>query len=165
MPLAPSTPSDIDIVSHSATQTHRLGRRLGALCIGGETILLEGDLGAGKTVFAKGIAEGLGIGDVVTSPTFALIHEHVGRLPLAHVDLYRLEGGNAAIGAGLEDYLRSDGVTVVEWASRAGGMFGTDYVVVTFRHISETKRGVHFSPLGRGARMLVAQFRQEAFGV
>jgi len=70
-----------------------------------------------------------------------------------------------AIGAGLEDYLRSDGVTVVEWASRAGGMFGTDYVVVTFRHISETKRGVHFSPLGRGARMLVAQFRQEAFGV
>jgi tRNA threonylcarbamoyladenosine biosynthesis protein TsaE len=165
MPPVTSTSGDIDIVSHSATQTHRLGLRLGALCIGSETILLEGDLGAGKTVFAKGVAEGLGVEDKVTSPTFAIIHEYVGRLRLAHVDLYRLEGSGAAVGAGLEDYLRSDGVTVVEWASRAAGMFGTDYVVVTFRHLSETKRGVRVSPFGPCARLLVAQFRQEAFGV
>lgn len=165
MPLVTTLSGDIDIVSHSAAQTQRLGARLGALCTGGDVILLEGDLGAGKTVFAKGIAEGLGIRDHVTSPTFAIIHEYVGRLPLAHVDLYRLEGSDAALGTGLDDYLRAEGVTVVEWASRAAGVFGDDHVSVSFRHLSETKRGVRISPHGESSRDLVARFRHEAFGV
>lgn len=165
MALVPSTSRDIDIVSHSATQTQRLGSRLGALCVGGETILLEGDLGAGKTVFVQGIAEGLGVSDHVTSPTFAIIHEYVGRLPLAHVDLYRLEGSDAAYGTGLEDYLRSDGVTVVEWASRAGSVFGAKYVLVNFRHLSETKRGLRISSNGQHSGDLIDRFRREAFGV
>ena len=165
MPLVTTLSGDIDIVSHSAAQTQRLGARLGALCAGGDVILLEGDLGAGKTVFAKGVAEGLGVDDHVTSPTFAIIHEHVGRLPLAHVDLYRLDGSDAALGAGLEEYIRGDGVTVVEWASRAGKVFGDDYVAVSLRHLSETKRGVRVSPHGPSARELVTRFRHEAFGI
>jgi tRNA threonylcarbamoyladenosine biosynthesis protein TsaE len=165
MPLVTATSGDIDVVSHSAAQTQRLGARLGALCAPGAAILLDGDLGTGKTVFAKGIAEGLGVTDHVSSPTFAIIHQYNGRLPLAHVDLYRLEGNAAAISTGLEDYLRADGVTVVEWPSRAPDVFGNDYVVVSFRHLSETKRGVRISPHGSSARELVAQFRREAFGV
>lgn len=165
MPLVTTMSGDIDIVSHSAVQTQRLGARLGALCEAGDIILLEGELGAGKTVFAKGIAEGIGVTDPVTSPTFAIIHEYVGRLPLTHVDLYRLESIQAVIGVGLEDYLRSGSVTVVEWASKAPGLFGDDYVRVSLSHLSETKRGVRMSPFGPSSRKLVAGFRLDAFGV
>jgi tRNA threonylcarbamoyladenosine biosynthesis protein TsaE len=165
MPLITASSGDIDIVSHSAVQTQRLGARLGALCVGGEVILLEGELGTGKTVLAKGVAEGLGVTDHVTSPTFAIIHEYFGRLPLAHVDLYRLEGSDEVYGTGLEDYLRTGGVTVVEWASRARDVFGVDHVLVNLRHLSETKRGVRVSPHGSASRDLVARFRHEAFGI
>jgi tRNA threonylcarbamoyladenosine biosynthesis protein TsaE len=164
MPIVTAMSGDIDIVSHSATQTQRLGARLGALCTGGEIILLGGDLGAGKTVFAKGIAEGLGVSERVTSPTFAIIREYLGRLPLAHVDLYRLDGSEAAVNTGLEDYLRADGVTVVEWASRAEGLFGDDHVRVCLRYLSETKRSVRFSPSGQSSRELVGRLRHVAFG-
>ncbi len=165
MPRMTVASGDLDIVSHGAAQTGRLGARLGALCTGGEVFLLDGELGAGKTVLAKGIAEGLGVDGPVTSPTFALIHEYAGRLPMAHVDLYRLDGEAAAISTGVEDYLRTDGVTVVEWSTRAPDLFGPDWVRVSLSHVSETKRGVRVSSMGRRSRALVARFSREAFGI
>jgi len=86
---------------------------------GGEVLALDGDLGAGKTQFVKGVAEGLGCGCDVTSPTFTLIHEYTGgRLPLYHFDFYRLESADEALRAGLDDYLDGAGVVAIEWAGK-----------------------------------------------
>jgi tRNA threonylcarbamoyladenosine biosynthesis protein TsaE len=109
------------IISSSEAETRNIARQLAAGLEAGTTILLSGDLGAGKTVFVKGLAEGLGLdADEVTSPTFTLVHEYRGgRLPLIHVDLYRLD--NAELDEiGLDPDLTLTGVVAVEWAERLG---------------------------------------------
>jgi len=108
------------IVSNSPDETLRLGEQWGREAQAGWVIGLTGDLGAGKTQLVKGIARGLGIASRIQSPTFTLIHENrEGRLPLYHIDLYRLDTPQQVFAAGLEDYFsQSDGVTVVEWAER-----------------------------------------------
>jgi tRNA threonylcarbamoyladenosine biosynthesis protein TsaE len=106
--------------SHSPAETEALGELWGRSVQAGRVIALQGDLGAGKTQLVKGIARGLGVKDRVHSPTFALVNEyHGGRLPLYHIDLYRLESRADILGAGLEEFLFSPrGLTVVEWAER-----------------------------------------------
>ena len=106
--------------SHSPEETLALGEQWGTEAKSGWVIGLSGDLGAGKTQLVKGLARGLGIVARIQSPTFALVNEyHDGRLPLAHLDLYRLDTAEQIIGAGLEDYLvRPPGVAVVEWCER-----------------------------------------------
>lgn len=113
---------------HSAGPDHtrELGRRLGAASSRGTLLALIGPLGAGKTQLAKGIAEGLGVTGVVNSPTFVLMNEHLGRLPLYHVDAYRLDDPEEAIAAGLIDDRQGAGVTVVEWADRLIGWLPAD---------------------------------------
>ncbi|HUK81865.1 MAG TPA: tRNA (adenosine(37)-N6)-threonylcarbamoyltransferase complex ATPase subunit type 1 TsaE [Verrucomicrobiae bacterium] len=106
-------------ISHSAAETFDYGRQLGGELRPGDTLALVGELGSGKTCFVKGIAAGLGVTQEVTSPTFTLIHEYRGgRLPLVHVDLYRLDSLHEAVNIGIEDYLGGPGVTVIEWAER-----------------------------------------------
>ena len=108
------------IISSSAEETVEAGRRFAESLAGGEVICLAGDLGAGKTHFAKGIVAGLG-GDPqeVTSPTFTLVHEyHAGRIPVFHFDLYRLESGRELHNIGWEDYLDHAAVCLVEWADK-----------------------------------------------
>ena len=155
----------IDFISHGAAQTQRVGARLGELLQPGDVLLLEGDLGAGKTVLAQGIAQGLGIDDPVTSPTFTLIHEYEGRLPLYHVDLYRLAGAGDAAAIGLEEYIYGEGVTVIEWPDRAGRLLPADHLSIALRSIADTKRALRFSPIGARYDALVAQFKREAFGL
>src|SRR5947207_9211067 len=107
------------ITSHSAAETMDIGRQLAATLKPGDVLALTGDLGAGKTCLVKGIALGLGIAQDVTSPTFTIIHEYRGgRLPLYHVDLYRLDSARQTVAIGIEDYLHPDGVTVIEWAEK-----------------------------------------------
>jgi tRNA threonylcarbamoyladenosine biosynthesis protein TsaE len=104
-------------------ETFNLGKQIGAQLNGGEILLLNGPLGAGKTVFVKGLAAGLGIDpEEVTSPSFTLVNPYVGRLPLFHIDLYRLDEGAAAANAvDLEELLTDQGaVIVIEWAERLG---------------------------------------------
>jgi tRNA threonylcarbamoyladenosine biosynthesis protein TsaE len=120
----------IEVVSRSPQETRRIGALLGPLLRPGDVVLLEGPLGAGKTVFAQGIAAGLGVDDPLTSPTFTLIHEHVGRLPLYHIDLYRLSGAPEAGAIGLEEYLGGDGAAVVEWPDRATTLLPAERLVV-----------------------------------
>ena len=106
------------VTSRSPDETTAWGRRTGLLCRGGETIFLQGDLGAGKTRFAQGLADGLGIpaSVPVTSPTFTLHAEYAGRLRFQHLDLYRLETPTEALGLGFDELLgRGDGVAAVEW--------------------------------------------------
>jgi len=108
-----------EFITHSAEQTFDLAKRIGDKLQGGEVFLLSGDLGTGKTVFAKGLAAGLGIASAdVTSPTFTLVNVHEGRLRFYHIDLYRLDAG-AHQGLGLEEiFEEEDAVTVIEWAER-----------------------------------------------
>ncbi len=109
-----------EIITRSAEETMALGERWAAEAEAGWVIGLSGDLGAGKTQLVKGLARGLGITGKVSSPTFALVNEYAGgRLPLAHLDLYRLDTPEQIIGAGLEPYLTTpEGVAVVEWIER-----------------------------------------------
>jgi tRNA threonylcarbamoyladenosine biosynthesis protein TsaE len=108
---------EMSITTHSAHETARLGQLLGEILQSGDVVLLSGDLGAGKTTFSKGVARGLGVEDEVTSPTFTLVAEHEGRIPLAHMDLYRLEGNltESADDAFWEDYLESEYAVLIEW--------------------------------------------------
>lgn len=106
-------------ISHNPAETEALGERWGALAQPGWVIGLCGDLGAGKTQLVKGLARGLGTPERVQSPTFALVNVYErGRLPLFHLDLYRLETREQIVSAGLDEYLRPTGVTVIEWADR-----------------------------------------------
>jgi tRNA threonylcarbamoyladenosine biosynthesis protein TsaE len=107
------------IISHSAEETYRAGSEEAARVRAGDVLALVGDLGAGKTQWVKGLAAGLGSEAAVTSPTFTLIHEYAGgRLPLYHVDCYRLERPEELLGIGLDDYLDGRGVLVIEWADK-----------------------------------------------
>lgn len=104
--------------SPSPAATRAVGARLGAAARPGDVIALTGPLGAGKTELARGIARGLEVDEPVSSPTFILVAEHAGRLPLFHVDCYRLAGAADALAAGILDDRAAEGVTVIEWAER-----------------------------------------------
>lgn len=110
--------SHVTLHSASASQTHRLGALLGGLLRPGDVVLLEGPLGAGKTALTQGIGAGLGVRETINSPTFTLLKEYMGRLPLYHFDLYRIEDPEELFALGFEDYFGGEGVCVVEWADR-----------------------------------------------
>lgn len=105
--------------SLSADETFDLGEKLGEKLENGGVVALYGGLGAGKTVFAKGIASGLGINEEITSPTFTLLKQYEGRLKMFHFDLYRIEDEEALENIGFFDYLGGEGVCVIEWADKA----------------------------------------------
>jgi tRNA threonylcarbamoyladenosine biosynthesis protein TsaE len=113
-----SAPTSLErvVVTSDAAGTRALAARLAAVARPGDLVCLVGDLGAGKTQFAKGFAEGLGVDDVVSSPTFVLMAEYAGRMPLFHLDLYRLEDAADALAGGLLDDRQAEGATLVEWA-------------------------------------------------
>lgn len=105
------------IESFCEKDTFEAGRRLGEACHPGDIILLDGDLGAGKTVFAKGLGQGLGIEETISSPTFTIVQVYdTGRIPLYHFDVYRIAGIEEMDDIGYEDYFFGDGVCLVEWA-------------------------------------------------
>ena len=104
--------------SRSPEETYRIAEELSQDLAPGCVIALHGDLGAGKTCFVQGLARALGVKGPVGSPTFTLINEHYGRLPLYHIDLYRIQDSDEALGLGLDEYLHGRGVTAIEWAER-----------------------------------------------
>jgi len=106
----------LKFVTESVEETAKIGEQLGRLLDTGNIICLSGDLGAGKTAFTKGIAKGLGVEDYVTSPTYTIINEYQGRLPLYHFDVYRLNDVEEMYELGYEEYFFGDGVVVLEWA-------------------------------------------------
>jgi len=127
----------------SPEQTFELGRKLGGKLIGGEIILLHGDLGAGKTLFTKGIARGLGIEDTstVVSPSFTLVNIYKARLDIVHGDLYRLDS-DAVYELGLEDYMDREHVMVIEWAEKANDFFTGNILDITIERAGETARNI-----------------------
>jgi tRNA threonylcarbamoyladenosine biosynthesis protein TsaE len=143
-------PASRTVFSLSETETMELGRTLGQGLAGGELILLEGELGLGKTVFARGIAEGLGIApEEVTSPSFTLVNEYGGgRLLMYHLDLYRIERPDETGTLGLEELLASGGVVVVEWGERLDPRYQRDALVVRFHDIGEGSRRIDLFSAG-----------------
>ena len=121
------------IVSHSPEETWQIARTLIQEHPGRIVLALHGDLGSGKTCFVQGLAAALGIRRAITSPTFTVINEYKGPRPLCHIDLYRLNSPDEALGIGFEDYLETDGVTAVEWAERAGDLIPEDAIHVYFQ--------------------------------
>ena len=118
------------VQTRSADQTRDLAAVLAAVARPGDRIALLGPLGAGKTQFAKGFAAGLGVREVVNSPSFTLMAEYAGRLPLFHQDLYRLSGAQEVLGGGLIDERQEDGVTLIEWGERLPDELDAHRVVV-----------------------------------
>ena len=132
-------------ISRSPEETEAFAKSLGATCSEGSVIGLTGELGAGKTQFVKGLARGLKFTGLVHSPTFALLNSYAGgRLPLFHLDLYRLETQEAIERAGLADYFSPAGVAVVEWIERWHGTLPRDYRHFRLEITSETERVVHY---------------------
>jgi tRNA threonylcarbamoyladenosine biosynthesis protein TsaE len=141
----PTPPLISQVETHSARETIEFGRQLASQLRSGDIVALVGELGAGKTCLVKGIALGLGITQEVTSPTFTLIHEYRGgRLPLYHVDLYRLGSAEQAIAIGIEDYLPAAGVTVIEWAERIARLLPAHTRRIRLEIISESSRRIEF---------------------
>lgn len=128
--------------STSEGETKELGRRLAAKVKPGSVISLRGSLGAGKTVFAKGFAEALGIGEAIVSPTFTLVQEYDGRLKMYHLDLYRLSGEDEFESMGGEDFLYSDGVTLIEWSEKIDSMLPQDTIFVEITIADDLSRTI-----------------------
>ena len=134
-----------------------LGAALASTAEAGDVLCLYGELGAGKTQFAKGFGAGLGVADTVTSPSFVLMSEYAGRLPLFHIDLYRLADAAAAISGGLLDERQAAGVTLVEWAERLGAASPAFRLDVRITGAGDEPRTVHLEPSdARHARYLKA---------
>jgi tRNA threonylcarbamoyladenosine biosynthesis protein TsaE len=127
-------------VSRNEEETRTLAAEFARTLAPGDVVALEGELGAGKTVFAKGVASALGVSAEVTSPTFTLIQEYRGRLPLYHMDLYRLRDIREILDIGAEEFLYGDGVCLVEWAEKLENFLPTRAVVVEIRHLGGTAR-------------------------
>lgn len=104
--------------THTAEETILLGQKIGEKLKKGDVIAMQGTLAAGKTTITKGIALSLGINDTITSPTFCLISEYYGKMPLYHMDVYRLDGGEDFINLGTDDMIYGDGVSIIEWSEK-----------------------------------------------
>ncbi len=149
--------------THGAGQTRRAGALLACCARPGDVILLEGDLGAGKTQFSQGFASGLGVSENVISPTFNIVISYVtGRFPIHHFDLYRLDSADQLEDIGLREYLESDGACLVEWAEKFPEAFD-EYLKVTIEKASDDERVLRASACGRRADELSGQWKA-AFG-
>lgn len=167
----------LDCISHSSAQTQRLGMRLGELLQGGELILLDGQLGTGKTTFTQGLAQGLGITENINSPTFTLLKEYAHQLHpgnstgalsdrrpnLYHFDLYRLDNPDEIVDLGFEDYFFGDGVCVIEWAEKADSFWPEEHLNIRLKIMSETKRGLLFIATGEYYCELLRQFQKNTY--
>jgi len=137
------------IITHSPAETEAFGEQIGRSATHGLVIALSGDLGAGKTQFVRGLARGLGISGRVHSPTFTLVNEYTGgRLTLFHLDLYRLETPEQILSAGVEEFLKPDGVSVIEWAERINDVQPAmdQLLKIRIEIISESERKITYVP-------------------
>jgi len=144
--------------SRSPADTEALGRRLGAMLRAGDVVALSGELGAGKTVLARGLAEGAGAGGHVASPSFTLIRRYRGPVVVYHADLYRLDEPAHLVDVGLDEILEGDGVAVIEWAEKAVRLLPAEYLGIELRFTEQDEvREIAFRPHGRRYEEIVAQ--------
>jgi tRNA threonylcarbamoyladenosine biosynthesis protein TsaE len=154
------------VETYSPQETLERASRLGRKLKGGELIALEGELGAGKTHFVKGLAAGLGAEETVTSPTFTLINIYEGKIPLAHFDVYRLPTPQAIEELGFEEFFYGPGVTAVEWSDLIKSYLPSQYLLVKIERVYTQPRGESrrftFIPYGRELELLVEELKKDA---
>ncbi len=138
------------LISNSVEETLAIGECLGRLASPGDFIALTGDLGSGKTHFAQGVARGVGVDPrvCVASPSYTLLNEYNGRIPLYHFDLYRLGGDADILGLGFDEYFYGRGLCLVEWADRLGFEFPDEYLKIVFICSGDTSRTLELIPCG-----------------
>lgn len=144
--------------SASENETRKLGAALGGVLGAGDVLLLDGDLGAGKTQFVQGVALGLGVPPErrVNSPTFAIVNEHPGRVPLIHMDLYRIEDSGELDHIGVREYLEGGGVVAVEWGARLGPHIPASRLEIRFEVMGPEQRRIQVRAYGDAAARLTA---------
>jgi tRNA threonylcarbamoyladenosine biosynthesis protein TsaE len=135
------------MISNSPEETLYIGEIIGSLLERGDIVAMMGELGAGKTCLTQGIARGIGVPDSyrVTSPTFTLINEYPGRMPLFHLDTYRLAGSQDLADMGYEEYFFSDGVVVIEWAEKIKDILPEGSIVLRIDYINDNARRIELS--------------------
>lgn len=137
------------IVTHSASETREVGRRLAGLLKAGDTVLLKGDLGAGKSELARGVARGLGITGPVPSPSFTILNAYdESRIPLYHFDWYRIEDPAEIAEMGMEEQIGGDGIALIEWGERASECLPERALEIRIRILDDETREISMIPLG-----------------
>ena len=130
--------------THSPEETQAIGRQIGETLKVGDVIALIGDLGAGKTCLTQGIARGVGIAahEIVNSPSYTLINEYAGEIPIYHIDLYRLKHHGEIVDLGLEEFLEGNGICIIEWADRMSNLLSANHIQITMTWVDETTRAI-----------------------
>ncbi|GAI71325.1 unnamed protein product [marine sediment metagenome] len=149
----------LELISHSPEQTQRLGIHIGELALAGDIFLLVGNLGAGKTCLTQGIAWGLGINEYTLSPSFVIVRELHGRLPLYHIDLYRLDHIEEVEELGLDNYLYGKGVCVIEWAEKGLSVLPAEHLMIQIGYLSDTERSFQLKPSGKRYLEVLGQLK------
>ena len=138
-----------ELISHSPEQTQKIGVCIGKLALAGDIFLLVGTLGTGKTCLTQGIAWGLDIKEYALSPSFVIVRELYGRLPLYHIDLYRLDHIEEIADLGLDEYFYGKGVCVVEWAEKGLSILPAEHLLIEISYLSDTGRSFQLKPSGQ----------------
>ena len=157
------------VLSRSAAQTEAIGRALGSLLQAGAFLALFGDLGGGKTCFTRGVVAAVAPASAhqVASPTYAIMNEYPGPIPVYHFDFYRLGSGNEIAELGFDDYFQGRGICIAEWSEHLGNLLPTEHLSITFAHDEGDRRKIVFKPSGADYQTLLSkmtsQFNSEEF--
>ncbi len=146
-------PDSLEVATVSPDETQRLAKKIGQILNEGDIILLSGELGAGKTTFTIGLARGLGVRSPATSPTYTIINEYDGRIPVYHLDLYRLESLEEMEVIGYEEYYFGKGVTVVEWGDKIESSMPEDYLGIDLKRLAGDDNSRSFVFKGSSAKI------------
>lgn len=139
---------NLSIITKSSEETKNLGEELSKLTKPGDLLAFYGELGAGKTCFIQGISRGLKVKDYVTSPSFTIINEYQGKIPIYHFDLFRLNNAEEILGLGYEEYFYGEGLTVIEWAEKIEQLLPKEHLKIEIKFKDRYQRTISFIPQG-----------------
>jgi len=139
---------NLTIITKSPEETKNLGKEVSKLAKPGDLFAFYGELGAGKTCFIQGISRGLEVKDYVTSPSFTIINEYQGKIPIFHFDLFRLNNAEEILELGYEEYFYGEGLTVIEWAEKIGQLLPKEHLKIDIKFKDRYKRAITFIPQG-----------------
>ena len=156
----------MEFTSHTPQETERIGELLGSVLTRGDIIALAGELGTGKTTLVRGVARGMGIeGAEVASPSFTLVNEYEGPLPLYHIDLYRLDDEGDLLAIDYDEYIRGDGVVVIEWADRIPRAVPPEALWITLQYLDAERREIAFQPQGDRSEKIVEELYRRVYNI